>query len=470
MRMVILSGLCLLLFTSSKSQPKKLVIMGSSTAYGTGAQPAIDSSWVRRVNYNYKYQQAVVDTVYNLALGGYDPYNGLPSWYTPAPFYSLPDPERNITKANSFAPDIIIVSFVSNNFQVGGLPTDSIMKAFQIIKDSANKEGRICFITTTQPRTQYDVASRERLKILKDSIINRFGFYAINFYDSIVNTIDNTILPQFASPFDNIHLNNAGHYMLYKQVLAKEIFNTTINRTRMSGNWNDPATWDKGIIPTAADSIAVLPGHALVCNTSIQVRGLSVAAGGTITINNASVQVQVGDPSLCNHEVTINGTLSITNGKFIIHGRLNQSSGSSFIMSNGELIIDGNTGSAGSSAGDNAHLFSIAGGSAFSFTGGTLQIIDPPLSGSSQAISCPYNFGTNSILKLGNGISTTPSNNGNGFGGNLLPAQIGRLIIDAATLSGNRVFKNLSPLTLKKGLEIISGNLVQSAALTIENN
>ena len=470
MRKVILPVVLLLLSISSKSQPKKLVIIGSSTAFGTGAQPAIDSSWVRRVNYYYKYQQGVLDTVYNIALGGYDPYNGLPSWYTPAPFYSLPDPERNITKANSLSPDIIIVSFVSNNFQVGGLPTDSIMKAFQTIKDSANKEGRICFISTTQPRTQFDAASRERLKILKDSIVNRFGFYAINFFDSIVNINDNTILPQFASPFDNIHLNNAGHHMLYKQVLAKDIFNTTINRTRTSGNWNDPATWDKGIIPTAADSIAVLPGHTLLFNTSVQVRGLSVAAGGTVTINNSSVQVQVGDPSFCKHEVTINGTLSITNGKFIIFGRLNQSSGSSFIMNNGELVIDGNTGSAGSSAGDNAHLFSIAGGSTFSFTGGTLQIIDPPLSGSSQAISCPYNFGTNSILKLGNGISTTASNNGNGFGGNLLPAQIGRLIIDAATPSGNRIFKNLSSLTLKKGLEVLSGNLVQSAALTIENN
>jgi hypothetical protein len=275
------------------AQPKKLVVMGSSTAFGTGAQP-IDSSWVRRVNYYYKYQLGLVDTVYNIALGGYDPYNGLPSWYTPAPFYSLPDPQRNITKANSLSPDVIIVSFVSNNFQVGGLPTDSIMKALQIIKDSANKEGRVCFISSTQPRTQFDAASRERLRILKDSILNRFGFYAINLFDSLVNPVDNTIVPQYASPFDQIHLNNAGHFMVYKQVLAKNIFNITTTRTRKSGNWNDPLTWDKGIVPGPADSVAVLAGHTLTVTAPVHIKALSVATGAAIQVS-PGIELKIGE-------------------------------------------------------------------------------------------------------------------------------------------------------------------------------
>lgn len=444
--------------------------MGSSTAFGTGAQPAIDSSWVRKINYLYKYQQSVIDTTVNLALGGYDPYHGLPAWYTPAPFYSLPDPERNITKANSFAPNVIIVSFVSNNFQTFALPIDSIMKVLQLIKDSANSQDRVCFISTSQPRTGFDPASRANLRVIKDSILNRFGFYAINFFDSIVNNVDNTILTEYASLADNIHLNNAGHAMLYRQVVAKDIFNITVTRTRKSGNFNDRSTWDKGIVPTAADSIAVLPGHTLIVNTSAQVRGLSVAAGGSILINNASVQVQVGDPTFSNRTITINGNLTISNGKLLIYGRLNQAAGSAFTMSNGELIIDGNNGSVAGSIPDNTHLFSIDGSTIFSFTGGTLQIIDPPLGSNSQAISCPFNFGINSILKLGNGISATASNNSNGFGGNLFPAEIGQLIIDAATISGNRIFKTINPLTIKKGVQVLSGNLIQQAALTVENN
>ncbi len=448
------------------SQLKRLVVIGSSTAAGSGASP-YDSCWVRRINFQYKYQQAVVDTVHNLAWPGYDNYHGMPSSYPPAFGNSNPDPERNITKANSFTPNVIIVSFVSNKFDQ--MPMDSIMKTLQVIKDSANIEDRVCFISTSQPRGSFDDAGRARLRVVKDSILNRFGFYAINFFDSLVNNVDNTILPQYAYIGDNIHINNAGHYMLYKQVLAKDIFNIKVTRTRKSGNFNDRATWDKGIIPTPADSIAVLPGHTLTFTNSTQVRGLSIATGGLVVINNPAVQVQIGDPTLCNKNVIVNGTMNISDGRLLIYGYIQQQAGSNFNMSGGELVIDGNNGTASTSVADGIHLFDIANGvNSFSFTGGTLQIIDPPLGTNSQALNCPtFNFGDNSILKFGNGISITASNNINGFGGSLLPAQIGSLIMDAATTGNNRIFKNLTPLDVKTNLQLLSGNLVQSALLNV---
>ena len=460
--------LTFLVFASQEAdcQLKRLVVIGSSTAAGAGAT-VYDSCWVRRINYQYKYQQTVVDTVHNLALSGTDTYHGLPTSYIVTAFgYSLPDPERNITKANSFAPNVIIVSFVSNKFE--SMPMDSIMKSLQVIKDSANIQDRVCFISTSQPRTQFDEAGRARLRVVKDSILNRFGFYAINFFDSIVNNADNTIHPLYALAFDNIHLNNAGHYMLYKQVLAKDIFNITVTRTRKSGNFNDRATWDKGIIPTSADSIAVLPGHTLTFTSSTQIRGLSIAAGGSVIINTPAVQIQIGDPTLSNKNVIVNGTLSISNGRLLIYGYLRQQTGSNFNLNGGELVIDGNNGSAATSVTDGTHLFDIVNGvNSFSFTGGTLQIIDPPLGSTSQAISCPsFNFGNNSILKFGNGISTTTSNNINGFGGSLLPPQIGGLILDAATMGNNRIFKNLNPLNVNS-VQVLSGNLVQSALLHV---
>ena len=257
--------------------------------------------------------------------------------------------------------------------------------------------------------------------------------------------------------------------MLYKQVLAKDIFNITVTRTRKSGNFNDRATWDKGIIPTSADSIAVLPGHTLTFTNSTQIRGLSIAAGGSVIINTPAVQVQIGDPTLSNKNVIVNGTLNISNGRLLIYGYIRQQSGSNFNMSGGELVIDGNNGTAATSVTDGTHLFDIANGvNSFSFTGGTLQIIDPPLGTNSQAISCPtFNFGNNSILKFGNGSSTTASNNINGFGGSLLPAQIGSLILDAATMGNNRIFKNLNPLNVTLSVQVLSGNLVQSALLHV---
>jgi hypothetical protein len=87
-----------------------------------------------------------------------------------------------------------------------------------------------------------------------------------------VNNADNKILAAYNSG-DNIHLNNAGHALLYRQVVAKDIFNITTTRTRKSGDFSDRSTWDKGIIPTPDDSIAVMPGQTLTITSSVQVRG-----------------------------------------------------------------------------------------------------------------------------------------------------------------------------------------------------
>ena len=148
--------------------------------------------------------------------------------------------------------------------------------------------------------------------MVKDSILNRFGFYAINFYDSIVNNTDNTLLTDYAYG-DGIHLNNSGHALLYRQVVAKDIFNITTTRTRKSGNFTDRSVWDKGIIPGPGDSIAVLPGHVLTFNSSVQIRALSIASGATVMISSPSIQVQIGDHSLGNNSTLKFGNVFSTN-------------------------------------------------------------------------------------------------------------------------------------------------------------
>jgi hypothetical protein len=105
----------------------------------------------------------------------------------------------------------------------------------------------------------------------------------------------------------------------------------------------------------------------------------------------------------------------------------------------------------------------------FEFTGGLLQLINPPFGINSQAIVCPHNFGDNSTLKLGDGISEKSSLNPNGFGGNLLPSIIGKFILDTKTITGNRHFINLTPLSIKSPVYLNSGNFIQSSLLSIRN-
>lgn len=219
MRKLYLAVLLLLNLTGF-SQTKTIAIIGSSTAEGAGAQP-IDSSWVNRLRYHYITELGRVDVIHNAALGGTNNYQGMPSSYVPPPGRSTPLEGRNVTWALSVNPDIVIVSYVSNNLD--GYTVAETMFTLQVIMDSVHAAGKLCFITTTQPRTNFDDAGRERLRVLKDSILNRFGEYAINFFDPIVNPLDNTIAEEYRFEFDNVHLNNTGHRLLFEQVVAKNI-------------------------------------------------------------------------------------------------------------------------------------------------------------------------------------------------------------------------------------------------------
>jgi hypothetical protein len=224
----------LLLGVFALGQTKSIAIIGSSTAAGAGADPE-DSAWVNRLRHYYVTQQGTVSVIHNLAVPGSNNYQGMPSSYQPPPFKSSPDPERNITKAIQLNPDIIIISYVSNNLNEYSI--EETMFTLQTMKDSANAAGKVCFITTTQPRDNFDDAGRERLRILKDSILNRFGYFAINFFDPLVGP-NNMRHPDYAYPWDDVHINNARHRLLFEQVLAKNIIAAAlpVNITQFKGS------------------------------------------------------------------------------------------------------------------------------------------------------------------------------------------------------------------------------------------
>jgi hypothetical protein len=77
-------------------------------------------------------------------------------------------------------------------------------------------------------------------------------------------------------------------------------------------------------------------------------------------------------------------------------------------------------------------------------------------------------FGNNSTLILGNGISVTASQNCNGFGGANFPPQIGKLVLDAGTNMGNRQLSITKPLSVRGAFEIKTGsNLLIKAQTTV---
>lgn len=216
----------LLLFVAGcvNAQDKVLGILGSSTAAGVGAS-VYDSSWAGRVDHFYRVTNNVISSTVNLAISGGTPYIAMPDGYVPPAGRPTPNTTHNITELMTYDPDVVIISFVSNGYNTYSF--EEIKFTLETIRNIAVDAGKIAYVTTSQPRTSFGTAARERLRDVRDSIIKWFGTYSINFFDSIVNPVTLAILDEYNSG-DDIHLNNAGHAVLSRQVIAKDIFNAAL--------------------------------------------------------------------------------------------------------------------------------------------------------------------------------------------------------------------------------------------------
>ncbi|WEK36746.1 MAG: SGNH/GDSL hydrolase family protein [Candidatus Pseudobacter hemicellulosilyticus] len=212
------------------SAQHRLVIIGSSTAGGTGAKP-LDSSWARRLDHYYRVEKKLVDTSYILAVGGYPSYKGMPSRYVPPPGRDWPDTAVNISKALRVldnlplpANGVVIINYPSNGYDHYSM--DEILFTLQTMYDSVTAKGHRCFITTTIPRTDKAFrpsAVKRKMALIRDSILHRFGSsHTLNFYDGFFNPADSSV-PDAIAAGDHIHFNNAGHRAVFEKVLAKNV-------------------------------------------------------------------------------------------------------------------------------------------------------------------------------------------------------------------------------------------------------
>src|SRR4051812_9855264 len=98
-------------------ETKTFVILGSSTAFGTGASSP-DSSWVGLVSAKFAKDKKSFKVV-NLAAAGFGTYQILPVNTPNTSGKPNIDVEKNITKALSFKPDMIIINLPTNDIAAG---------------------------------------------------------------------------------------------------------------------------------------------------------------------------------------------------------------------------------------------------------------------------------------------------------------------------------------------------------------
>src|SRR5690349_4656446 len=102
-----------LLAANETFSQSKIVILGSSTAYGIGATP-ISNSWVNLFSSNQKSLNSST-TVVNLAIPGFVTYDILPTGNIPPAGRPAPSIKNNITAALAENPTVIIISLTSND-------------------------------------------------------------------------------------------------------------------------------------------------------------------------------------------------------------------------------------------------------------------------------------------------------------------------------------------------------------------
>lgn len=199
---------------------KTIAIIGSSTAAGNGATP-ISNSWANRYA-TYIKTLNPAHTIVNMAVPGYTTYNTMPTGFTPPTGRPVPDIQHNITAAVALKPQGIILNMPTNDTARGYSVAD-IQSNFRSITSAADAAGIPIWITTTQPRN-LSTSGLQDLITLKNWIESTYGDKSLDFWSTIANG-DGTINPLYDSG-DNVHVNNAGHQILYNEVVNSNVMTT----------------------------------------------------------------------------------------------------------------------------------------------------------------------------------------------------------------------------------------------------
>ncbi len=188
---------------------KTIVVIGSSTAFGTGAKP-IDSSWVNRLRNNFQNYNSK-NRIVNLAVGGYTTFKLIPSnqSFQGRP---LPDTLKNCSTAIQLKPDLILINLPTNDI-AADYTDEEIMRNYGLITEQIRQKHIPFFITSTQPRNFKDKKQLNRIKTLTDLLLKAYPDQIVNYLEKL-SLPNHEIKPEVAAG-DGVHLNNNGHEIIY---------------------------------------------------------------------------------------------------------------------------------------------------------------------------------------------------------------------------------------------------------------
>ncbi|NNC85704.1 MAG: T9SS type A sorting domain-containing protein [Bacteroidia bacterium] len=295
-----------------KAQEFHIVVLGSSTAAGAGPSSS-DSTWVNRYR-NFLQSINANNQVTNLAIGGTNTYQIMPSWFVPPVGRPSPNPTNNLTQAIALGADAVIINMPSND-AAGGIGTNEQMFNFHTMVSSADSVNIPVWICTTQPRVFNPGNIQIQIEV-RDSILSAFGNMAIDFWTGLADTSG---LPlSIYDSGDGVHLNDAGHNIFFNRVKDKIILSNLF----VPSSSFDIATLDYtlGSVSVCGDSLTTLktvignigPDSAITIAVQIEVTNID---SGTVQFYVDSIN---GGLNSCSSDTITSSFSSYEGGEFQI--------------------------------------------------------------------------------------------------------------------------------------------------------
>jgi len=202
-----------LLIEQIPSRNNVIVVLGSSSAQGVGAEP-LDSSWASKLK-NRLLSDFQTFKFVNLAMSGYTTFKILPSSFKTA------DTLRNVDKALTYKPDLIIISLPSNDM-ANGYTDKETLDNFKTVVEKI-KAAKVAFIImSTQPRDFPSFEARQKLALFNDKLEENFPNKILNVFNKLASP--SLFINVVYGTGDGIHLNNKGHNVIFQTITNDSLF------------------------------------------------------------------------------------------------------------------------------------------------------------------------------------------------------------------------------------------------------
>jgi acyl-CoA thioesterase I len=188
------------------------LVLGSSTAAGVGASAGV--SWAARLDTALRARGARLD---NRARSGAVTYSALPATAPRPAGRPASDPAQDVEASLQTAAHAVILAFPSND-AVNGYTADETAANLLLVREVARRHGAAVIVLSSQPRDGTGASARAAMRAVDAALGAELGPCFVAVHAALADANDG--IDQRYGAGDGIHLNNAGHTLVFERLWA----------------------------------------------------------------------------------------------------------------------------------------------------------------------------------------------------------------------------------------------------------